>query len=150
MFKRILALVMVMVVMLLTSVTANAESIAPIAIDDLKAISNSDTGIQPKYAYISKCSTLLNVSNNQASCKVSVNGYSGTTTKIQITMTLQKKSGASWDPQNTWSKTINGYIGSLSGSTYVGYGTYRVKASVVVYSGTKSETIISYSPEKQF
>lgn len=93
MFKKVLAVVMVMVVMLSSSVTANAESVTPIAIGDLKTISNIATGIQPKYAYVSKCSTLLNVSSNQASCKVSVNGYSGTTTKIQITMTLQKNRG---------------------------------------------------------
>ncbi|MFR5120533.1 MAG: hypothetical protein ACLTD2_11120 [Ruminococcus sp.] len=51
----------------------------------------SDDDISVCYLYTDKISGTLSISNKAATCKSTVRGISGTTTKIVITQTLQKK-----------------------------------------------------------
>lgn len=139
MFKKILSVVMVIVLCCSLGLTANAQS-----------ISTSDSSVQPRYDYTSTISTTLVNSNGKASCNTTVKGYSGITTKIKITMILQKKTLLWWSEAETWTVTANDYIASLSKTASVNSGKYRIKAEIVVYSGSASESITKYSSEKEF
>lgn len=139
MFKKILSVVMVIVLCCSLGLTANAQS-----------ISTSDSSIQPRYNYTATISTTLGNSNGTAKCSTSVVGYSDITTKIKITMTLQKKTLLWWSEVETWTVTANDYVASIAKSVSVNSGKYRVKAEIVVYSGSASESITKYSSEKEF
>lgn len=72
--------------MLCLSLTAFAET-------ELQTPSDDDISVC--YLYTDKISGTLSISNKAATCKSTVRGISGTTTKIVITQTLQKKNGSS-------------------------------------------------------
>lgn len=103
---------------------------------------------QPMYEYTYSVLPSLSISGEKAACTTVVSGYSGTTTKIQIKMTLQKRFLFWWNEEESWSSTTNGYSATLYKTAAVDSGTYRVKAEITVYSGSKSETITQYSAEK--
>lgn len=102
--------------------------------------------IQPYYAYTQSYKTTLSISGGKAYCMAKLTGVSGTTTKVKITMTLEKKVLFWWSEKETWTQTFNSYNGTLS-KTYIdtGSGTYRVNAEYIVYCGAKSETITDTS-----
>lgn len=77
MLKRILALVMCLVLMCGMSIAVSAES--------------GNNQVQPRYSYTNIVSATLRNSSGKALCVGDVEGYPGTTTKIVLTMTLQKK-----------------------------------------------------------
>ena len=112
------------------------------------ALAVQEPEIQPYYSYTSNVNTLLSISGEKAMCSAILTGKSGTTTKVKITMTLEKKVLFWWSEKETWTQTFNSYSGTLS-KTYsdAGSGTYRVSAEYVAYSGTKSETITDTSAE---
>jgi len=90
----------------------------------------------------------LTISGGVASCKSTVYGISGTTTKIVVTQTLQVKDGMSWRKITDWSKTFNSWYCSYPNSfSPIGSGTYRVKTVAKVYKGTSYETVTVYSAE---
>lgn len=111
-------------------------------------ISTNEVGIMPLYDYASLCSATLNISNGIAKCNTNVAGYTGITTKIEITMTLQHKTLFWWSKVEEWTTTVNASMGQLDKSTAVKSDTYRVKSEITVYSGSKSEKITAYSAEK--
>ena len=106
--------------------------------------------IQPCYSYTSSIKATLNNSNGKALCAGSVTGYNGKTTKIKITMTLQKKTLLWWNEVENWSSTVNNYKSTLEKIATVGSGKHRVKVEAVVYSGSSSETITVYSSTYDF
>lgn len=57
----------------------------------IKLQTPSDDDISVCYLYTDKISGTLSISNKTATCKSTVRGISGTTTKIVITQTLKKK-----------------------------------------------------------
>lgn len=114
----------------------------------MNANTQSDTEIQPLLNYTSVTSALLTITDGRAICYADVIGYEGVTTKITIEMTLQKKTLWWWDDVQSWKLTNYDYIASDEESVNVSSGTYRVKAVFTIYSGTASETVTDYSPEK--
>lgn len=104
--------------------------------------------IAPYTAYTKSTSTNLTVSSGQASASAKFTGYPGTTTKVSITMTLQKQGflGLYWSDVASWTQTLNSYNATM-GKSYGGLsgGTYRVKAVYTAYSGSASETFTEYS-----
>ena len=107
--------------------------------------------VQPMYNYVSNYSTTLSISGGTATCKASITGYTGTTTKVAIEMTLQKKSGLfSWDDVETWKSSINTYTLTSTKTKSVGSGTYRVKVKFTAYSGTASESFTKNSSTKTY
>jgi len=138
MFKRILSMVMVMVLLFGLSAVSYA------------APADDGSAIQPRYNYTSKFSETLTISGGTATCKASLTGINGTTTKVVIKMTLQKKTLLWWSEVETWSATYNTYYGTLSKTASVKSGTYRVKAVYTVYSGSNSESITDYSSQKSY
>lgn len=81
-----------------------------------------------------------------ATCTSSLTGYVGTTTKIEVTQTLQVKNGAVWRKCESWDATYYNYYCTFTNSRSVYSGNqYRVKSEFKVYSGSNYETITDYS-----
>ena len=104
--------------------------------------------VSPCYLYTDSVNCNLTISGGVASCKSTVYGISGTTTKIVVTQTLQVKDGMSWRRITDWNKTFNSWYCSYPNSySPIGSGTYRVKTVAKVYKGTSYETVTVYSAE---
>lgn len=105
-----------------------------------------EPGIIEEYQYTHSISSSLYISNNTASCESLVVGFSNLVTRIEITQTLQKKSGNSWNFYTSWVKNYYNTYGHLSTTkTGLSSGTYRLKTVAKVYSGNSYETITVYS-----
>lgn len=140
MVKKLLSILLSVITLLSFGTIANAQEITTDATGE----------IQPYYSYTSNHVADIVISNGQAICESTITGYSGTTTKVTITMYLEKKTLWWWSTETSWTGTFNSYRGVLSKSHAVGGGTYRVKAVYVAYSGSKSETITGYSSEVKY
>lgn len=136
MFKKILALVMCLVLMCGTGLVVNAET--------------TESQVQPRYDYTNIISATLANSGGKAVCVGDVNGYSGITTKIVLTMTLQKKGLLWWSKTQEWTTTVNSYQATLSKTVAVESGKYRVKVEATVYSGSNSEEVSCTSQTYEF
>ena len=110
------------------------------------ALSNKPE-MQPFYDYTADHTVTLTISGGTATCYAGLQGYPGTTTRINANMTLQKKGLFGWSEE--WDYTYGVYTHALDKTeiTSVGSGTYRLKVVFTVYSGTASETITAYSSE---
>ena len=135
MTKRITSLVLAILLLFTGSVAVSAAT--------------GEETVQPLYDYTSSTSVNLSVSNDTAYCTAQLIGYASTT-KIVITMTLQKKTLLWWSEVDSWTTTYNDNVAMMSKSCSVGSGKYRVKSKFVVYCGSDSETITSYSLEREY
>lgn len=135
MLKKLFSVLMCLVMLLSCSLTCFA-------------LAAEETEIQPYYTNATSVRTTLSISDGSASCSAKLIGISGTTTKVTITMTLEKKILFWWSEKETWTQTFNSYNGTLS-KTYSGAdsGTYRVTAEYIAYSSSGSETINDTSAE---
>ena len=112
------------------------------------ALAADETEIQPYYTNAENVRTTLGISNGTASCTAKLIGVSGKTTKVTITMTLEKKILFWWSEKETWTQTFNSKNGTLSKTYSVAdSGTYRITAEYVAYSSSGSETINDTSAE---
>ena len=146
MLKKFISLLLSVILLFAMSTVANAQS-------PDKTVQNESTqsDVMPCFEYTNTTATSLSInSSGKATCSTSLNGYNGTTTKIVIKMTLQKKTLLWWSSQETWSATVNNWYADLTKSASVGSGTYRVKVQFTVYSGSNSEEITTYSQEKKY
>ena len=150
MLKKILALIMCVVLMCSMGLSANAQS--SISLEDyIIEDPSNNSEIQPYYNYTYKVSASLGNSSGKALCGANVIGYNGTTTKIKITMTLQRKVLLLWSDVEEWTTTVSSYQATLSKTATVNSGkTYRVKVEAVVYCGSNSETVSCTSGTKEF
>lgn len=147
MVKKIMSLILPIVLIFCVSIVASAES--PVVTPG--TLEQTESDIMPCFEYTNTTATSLSITTaGKATCSTSLNGYSGTTTKIVIKMTLQKKTLLWWSEVDSWSSTINNWYGTLTKTTSVGSGTYRVKVEFTVYSGSNSEEITTYSQEKKY
>jgi len=108
-----------------------------------------ETPTQLRMAYIDNTQTLISISGGKAICVGSIAGYQGTTTKVVITLILQRKlaSNSTWtDYYSDPPQTFNSYRGtaSLTKDIVKGY-QYRTKAVYTAYAGAKYETLTQYS-----
>lgn len=150
MFKKILALVMCIVLMCGMGIVANAQGVSSADDYTVTVSEEGESQVQPRYSYTNVISCLLSKSNGKALCVASVGGYSGTTTKIVIKMTLQKKTLLWWSKVQEWSSTTNSHSAAMSKTVAVESGKHRVKLVATVYSGSKSEEITMYSETYEF
>ncbi len=127
MFKKILALVMCVVMLCGTGLIASAETV--------------ENQVQPRYSYTRGISATLANSGGKALCIGDVNGYNGTTTKIVLTVTLQKKTLLWWSKVEEWTTTANTYYATISKTVAVDSGTHRVKVEAKVYAGSNYENV---------
>ena len=133
MCKKLISLALCIVMLFSFSVVASAE----------------DDGVAPVFDYTNMTATSILYSSGKFYCEASADGYSGITTKIEITMTLQKKGLLWWSKVESWSGTYNKSYATLSKSyATTKSGKYRVKAVYKVYSGSDSEKITSYTGEE--
>lgn len=128
---------------------ANAESHTVLE-DYIIDSSINGNEIQPYYSYTSSIKATLSDLSGKAVCTGSVTGYNGTTTKIKITMTLQKKTLLWWSEVEEWTTTVSSYKTTLEKTATVDSGKHRVKVEAIVYSGSNSETITVYSSTVEF
>lgn len=136
MLKKILALVMCLVLMCGMGVVASAET--------------AENKVQPRYSYTNIITATLTNSGGKALCGADVEGYSGTTTKIVITMTLQKKTLLWWSEVEEWTTTSNTFYATLVKTATVDSGKHRVKVEATVYSGSNSEEVSCTSQTYDF
>lgn len=137
MLKRILSIVMCLVLMCGMTIVVSAES--------------SENQVQPRYSYTNTISATLRDSNGKALCGGDVNGYRGTTTKIILTVTLQKRTLLLfWNTEKEWTTTVNDFMATISKTVAVDSGTYRVKVEAKVYSGSNYENVDCTSPTREF
>ena len=81
--------------------------------------------------------------SSSAYCSTYVQGKSGTT-RIAVTMTLQRYVKGSWQNEKTWSGSKAGKSYTLSKTKSLGSGSYRIKNTVTVSSNKGSQTKIWY------
>jgi len=102
-----------------------------------------------RWSYINNTTTSIGISGGKAICAGSITGYKGITTKVEITLTLQRKlaSSSTWDDFYNHPKQIfNDYCGTASFSKAIVSGyQYRTKAFYTAYSGSSSESLTQYS-----
>ncbi len=108
MFKKILSVLLFMALFCNIGLIANAESSIAAA-----NIGSYDSEVQPCYEYASKVNATLSKSSGKAKCTGNVFGYSSTT-KIKITMTLQKKTLLWWSEVEEWTTTVSSSQVTLS------------------------------------
>lgn len=142
--KRIISFLTVLVMAFSLSAVTYAE--VPTA--GIEKPEFEEPGITPQYTYTDSCKASLSISGGTAYCSTKVSGKS-TATKIQITMTLQKKTLLWWSDKSEWTTTVNSSTALFEKTASTGSGTYRVKAVCKVYSGSASESITVYSAEKK-
>lgn len=148
MWKKILSMVLCSVILCSAVITVSAQGFS----EDELTVSEfigKEIEISPFYVYTKNIKTDLSISSGQASMTAYANGIPGTTTKVQITMYLEKKGllGLYWSEVVSWTQTHSNYYGTLSKKFSVSSGTYRLRAVYVVYSGNASETINDKSKE---
>ena len=137
--KKLISTVLTIVMIFCLGISAYAEP-------KLQNPVNNDIAVY--YLYTDSVSSTISISNKTATCKSLVYGVAGTTTKIEVTQTLQKKNGNSWDKVSNWNKTYNTWLCNyVNSKSSLSGGTYRVKTVAKVYSSTKYETVTSYSKE---
>ena len=135
--KKLFALFISFIMIFCCGLTGFADNYMDVPVDE---------EIIEEYKYTSYLDNSLSISGKNASCMSSVNGFYGTTTKIIITHTLQKKSGSSWVDNTSWTKTFNSWTAIYSTSkSSLSSGTYRLKTVAKVYKGSSYETITIYS-----
>ena len=135
MFKKIISILLTVVLLFTCTLSSYA------------ALPGGDSIVQPMYNYVDRVDTTLSITNGKALCKVDILGYS-TTTKIEIDLTLQKKTALWWSTVEAWEVNYLQYTAQHSRTFSVNSGTYRLKAVYKVYSGTNYETITEYSGTK--
>ena len=110
-----------------------------------------NNGAAPASIDVNTVTSISISSTGTATATCTVTGTTGVTTKISITMTLQKKAGSGkFYAVDTWSGTKSSYYYRLKKTSEVSKGTYRVMAKVTCYEGSNSETIYKYSGTKTY
>ena len=134
--KRILATLLTVLMMCSLSTTALS----------LERNMNNDGEIGLYYLYTAKVSSDISISSKKATCKSTIVGVSGVTTKIVVTQRLQKKVDGSWTNVKSWSNTYNQVSAVFTNTkSSLASGTYRTRTIAKVYKGTAYETIYANS-----
>ena len=122
--------------------------ISSIGVTSADGIDSEENIILDRYIGLFKTYATLSMSSGTASCtgvaKAKTSNYS-----LSLTLSLQKKSGTSWNTIISWSGTGSGISGIILNKTKSGLssGTYRCKAYVRVYdsNGLFVESTTVYS-----
>lgn len=110
---------------------------------------NGENTASPYYLYTYSVKSSLTIVGGTAYCKSVITG-DNTVTQIYATQYLEKKNGSKWEVVKncTWSDSVKGKSLTISNSKdNLGSGTYRVKTTGTVYSGSNSEHIEDTSKE---
>ena len=134
--KRTLALILTIAIMCGLSTSALALE---------RSVNNqNEAGLY--YLYTNNVSSTISISSKTATCRSTVVGQSGVTTKIVITQRLQKKVDGSWTNVKSWTNTYNQTSAVfINTKASLASGTYRTRTIAKVYKGTAYETIYANS-----
>jgi len=142
--KRVLSVLLCMVFLLgFIPVFASASSA-----DDNRT-ATSVGGSNTRMSYINCAAASIGISGGKVISVGDLEGYKGITTKVEITLTIQRRASAS----NLWSdwynypkQTFNSHRGTASCSkdAVKGY-QYRTKADFVAWAGSSYEAVTVYS-----
>lgn len=91
----------------------------------------------------------LTGSRSSANCSTYVVGKSGTT-RIAVTMTLQKYAKGSWQNEKTWSGSKNGSSYTIAKTKSLGSGTYRIKSTITASNSKGSQTTTRYGVKVKY
>ena len=142
--KRLLSLVLCLILGLGCMTFASAAAYAGPA-----AEAEPNDPPPQRMAYTHQTITQISISGGKAICVGNITGYQGLTTKVDITLTLQRKlaTSSTWsDYYNHPKQTFNTYCGTASFSKDIVSGyQYRTKAVYTAWAGTKYETFTEYS-----
>lgn len=131
--KRSLAAVLCLALCLLAFPVPQAMAAAP--------GTGGESEIIPMMEYIYDAKHNFVISNGEAVMHALVRGNSNKVTKCEITIELQEKGLLFWDTVETWSITENGRSAVIDVTHDVTTGkTYRMVATLTVWSGNDSET----------
>lgn len=124
----------------LLSSTAISASAAMLSAEQ-SSVFQSSSGTEARMTLISECDCFISADGSMVYADASVSGYSGEATKCKITLSIQEKIGSSWKTVGTWSESQNSDTMLLSHSIKATKGhEYRAKATVTVWSGSRSES----------
>lgn len=114
----------------------------------LMFIGGKVNAVEARYAHTTSVTSMLTISNRTATCISTAQGDS-TVTSIYGTQYLEKKNGDKWDYVNSWSAHTSSNHLVMNNTEYdLEDGTYHLRTSFTVYSGSSSETIEKTSSEK--
>lgn len=144
--KRIISLVLCCVMLCVVSIqafAADSNVIVPSAIQ---------YSISPYMDYIAQANGTLYInSNGVAAVDCDVNGYQGTTTRIEISANLQQYKSGRWVTIKTFTAASNSHRTNLSETHSVTKGySYRVQATIKAYSGSSVESRTVTSSESNY
>ena len=129
--KKIISMLMVMIMSLNICIMANASE-----------ETDPNDGISLYYLYTVGVNANLSISSKTATCTGRIEGTPGKATKITITVYLEKKNGTSWTEVTHQSKTVSSSGASIAFTkASLSSGSYRVRTTGKVYSGTKYESV---------
>ncbi|MBQ5862674.1 MAG: hypothetical protein IIW67_03075, partial [Peptococcaceae bacterium] len=112
------------------------------------ATDNVEYSVSPRMTYISDYAIVFGIPNGVADVEVEVNGHVLKATKAKVIAELQVKNGNSWIPVAIWTEEDNDYDARIRETHDVVKGhTYRVKGTFMVWEGSASETVYSFSDE---
>ena len=98
--------------------------------------------VMPCMEYINDSGCQLSINGSTANVYAFAVGASGLATKCEITIELQERSFLFfWNTVEAWTCSESGYQAEIDETTTVSSGTtYRLVATVTVWSGSQSET----------
>ena len=110
--------------------------------------SDVEYATSPRMTYIVDYWMSLDINGTTADVEVEVNGSVRDATRAKVIAELQVKNGNSWIPVAIWTDDQYNYKARVNESHDVVKGhTYRVKGTFMVWEGSASETVYSFSPE---
>lgn len=124
--------------------------ISPAAAVSALSVATNATEFAPCALYIQDTRCTFDVTNRTAKVYGMVKGQLGVVNRCRVVVTLEEKTGSTWKNVATWTDEADGQRASVSETKAVTAGkTYRAKAVVTAWSGSKSETKTILSPEKK-
>lgn len=162
MMKKNICLSILLLSTLTASIPANAQEATPEVTQAVQAVeSQSEQQVYPQeeqlipqisfiqYSYVSSMNTVLSISSSgSVNANAYIAGYPSITTSITGYLYLERKVGSSWVNDWSWSTTTSSAYLNMNDSCDVSiHGTYRLRLSGYVYSGSSYEHITNYSSE---
>lgn len=127
-FCRTIAILMIFVSLLSTTIVANAKV-------------NNDDLIAPQYTTILDNTTCISISGIKATCTTTMTAQYSTSLKIK--MELQKKKSSGYETVETWTSSRNGITLGMSESRNINVlCDYRLKATFT--AGSESTVVYKY------
>ena len=107
-----------------------------------------ESEITPYWTAITESVVDFYISNRTASIYAVVKGSATNATGAEIFVELQEKNGSSWSTVDNWSGS-GSYKASVSTTKAVTKGkTYRIKVTMQVWEGSKTDKLVDYSNEE--